>query len=294
MDEPRYTLIQISDPHVEDEGAVGRYGADTAAGLRLALRRLEESAVRPDAVLVTGDLTENGTPAEYRRFRSVVEPVAARLAVPFAYAMGNHDDRAALRAVLLGDGSGSTDPLFHVLRVRGLRIVVLDSSVPGLAHGELSGGQLDLLRAELAEPARDGTVLVLHHPPLPSALPVTAAIGLRGRAALGQVLAGTDVRIVLAGHTHVVSAGTLVGIPVWTPGALASTSDSLPPATAGTRLVAAPSVARIDLFDDSLLATAVPLDGRTIAEVDPETTARIVRRLRAEPTTGAEPEVRTG
>ncbi|MCO1653526.1 metallophosphoesterase family protein [Pseudonocardia humida] len=282
MDDPRYTLIQISDPHIEDPGTRQRYGTDTAEALELALRRLEESTVRPDAVLFTGDLTEDGTPAQYRRFRSVVEPVAARLAVPFAYAMGNHDDRAAMRGVLLGDGSGSTDPVFQVVRVHGLRIVVLDSSVPGRAYGELSPDQLDRLRAELAEPAPDGTVVVLHHPPLPAVLPVAAAIPLRDRAGLGAVLAGSDARIVLAGHTHMTSAGALAGVPVWTPGALASTADALPPAGVGSRLVAAPTVARIDLFADSVIATAVPLDRGLIADFDGEATARTVARLRAE------------
>jgi 3',5'-cyclic AMP phosphodiesterase CpdA len=184
--------------------------------------------------------------------------------------------------VLLGDGSAGTDPVYQVLRVHGLRIVVLDSSVPGRAYGEVSPDQLDRLRAELAEPAPDGTVVVLHHPPLPSVLPVTAAIELRGRAALAEVLAGSDVRVVLAGHTHMTSAGVLAGIPVWTPGALASTADALPPATAGSKLVATPAVARVDLFDDAVLATAVPLEGPTIAEIDLETTARTVARLCAE------------
>ncbi|MGH3613251.1 MAG: hypothetical protein ACRDRK_11790 [Pseudonocardia sp.] len=36
------------------------------------------------------------------------------------------------------------------------------------------------------------------------------------------MIGGTDVRVVLAGHTHVVSAGTVAGIPVWTGGALAT------------------------------------------------------------------------
>jgi hypothetical protein len=125
-------------------------------------------------------------------------------------------------------------------------------------------------------------VVVLHHSPLPSALPITAVIGLRDRAALAGVLAGSDVRIVLAGHTHVTSAGALAGIPVWTPGALASTTDSLPPATAGSRLVAAPAVARIDLFDDSVIAAAVPVGNALIAEFDLAATAVSVERLRAE------------
>lgn len=282
MEEPRYTLIQISDPHVEESGGESRYGVDTITLLERALHRLEASGVRADALLLTGDLAERGSAVEYGRVRDAVEPVAARLGVPAVYAMGNHDDRATLRAVLLGDDSGSTEPVYQVVRLRGLRIVVLDSSVPGLAFGELAGGQLDRLRAELTEPAPDGTVLVLHHPPLPSVVPVIAAIELQHPERLAAVITGSDVRIVLAGHTHTTSAGVLAGVPVWVPGALASNTDALAPAGSGSRMVRTPTIARIDLFADSLIASAVPVESPTIAEADREQIAATVARLDAD------------
>jgi 3',5'-cyclic-AMP phosphodiesterase len=289
--EPRYTLIQLSDLHIEEPGVESRYGVDTITLLDRALHRLEATGVRADALLLTGDLTERGTAVEYARVRDAVEPVAARLGVPVVYAMGNHDDRAALRAGLLGDDSGSTEPLYQVVRLRGLRIVVLDSSVPRLAFGELTTDQLDRLRAELAEPAPDGTVLVLHHPPLPSVVPVAAAIELRHPERLAAVVAGSDVRIVLAGHTHLTSAGALAGIPVWVPGALASTTDALAPAGSGSRLVRTPAMARIDLFADSLIACAVPVEAPTIVEFDHEQTAATVARLDADRTAHVENDV---
>jgi 3',5'-cyclic AMP phosphodiesterase CpdA len=281
VEEPAYTLIQISDLHVEEPGVESRYGLDTTTLLERALRRVEETGVRADAVLFTGDLVERGVAAEYQRLRELLEPVAARLAVPFVYVMGNHDDRASLRGVLLGDGSGSTEPLYQVLRLRGLRIVVLDSSIPGVAFGELDDAQLARLRAELAEPAPDGTVLVLHHPPLPSVVPIAGAIELQQPQRLAEVIAGTDVRVVLAGHTHLTSAGALAGVPVWVPGALASTTDGLAPKGTGSRLFRVPTIARIDLFTDSLIASAVPVGGELIAEFDLAETAASVARLDA-------------
>jgi Icc protein len=281
VEEPAYTLIQISDLHVEEPGVESRYGLDTTTLLERALRRVEETGVRADAVLFTGDLVERGVAAEYQRLRELLEPVAARLAVPFVYVMGNHDDRASLRGVLLGDGSGSTEPLYQVLRLRGLRIVVLDSSIPGVAFGELDDAQLARLRAELAEPAPDGTVLVLHHPPLPSVVPIAGAIELQQPQRLAEVISGTDVRVVLAGHTHLTSAGALAGVPVWVPGALASTTDGLAPKGTGSRLFRVPTIARIDLFTDSLIASAVPVGGELIAEFDLAETAASVALLDA-------------
>jgi 3',5'-cyclic-AMP phosphodiesterase len=262
---PDHTLIQITDLHLVGDGAYLRDDIDTSDSLARVLAAVEESDVRPAALLFTGDLADAGESAAYARLRALVEPVAARLGAPALFVMGNHDDRATLRKHLLGTHllgtqlgqPADTAPLDYVTRLGDLRIVVLDSTVPGHAHGELSPAQLAWLEAELSEPAPAGTVLALHHPPLPSASRLSAAIELQNRVALGAVLAGTDVRIVLAGHTHVVSAGAVAGVPVWTGGATSFVSDALFPA--GERALLAPSVTRIDLFADSVIATAVPI-----------------------------------
>jgi 3',5'-cyclic-AMP phosphodiesterase len=171
---PTHTLVQLTDLHLVAEDEELSHGIDTAALLEQALRVVEDAALTPAALVITGDLTEHGRPDQYRRLRAIVEPAARRIGAPLVYAAGNHDDRAALREHLLGEPP-SPDPLDHTVHVGGLRIVVLDSTVPGHPHGELRPAQLDRLRAELAEPAPAGTVLALHHPPLPSATPLAAA-----------------------------------------------------------------------------------------------------------------------
>jgi 3',5'-cyclic-AMP phosphodiesterase len=262
---PTYTLVQLTDLHIVADGEELPSGVDTAGVLADALRAVEDAAISPAALVLTGDLTENGRPAQYRRLRSIVEPVAARLGTPLVYAAGNHDDRAALREHLL-DEPPSDEPLDHSVRVGDLRIVVLDSTISGHGHGGLTPEQLDRLRAELAEPAPAGTVLALHHPPLPSAAPLAASIPLLRRDELAAAVAGTDVRLVLAGHTHVVSAGTLGEVPVWTGGPLATVLDPFAPGAA-LRGLATPSVSRIDLFPNDLITTSVPISARCVSDV---------------------------
>jgi hypothetical protein len=109
-------------------------------------------------------------------------------------------------------------------------------------------------------------VLALHHPPLPSAAPLAASIPLLRRDELAAAVAGTDVRLVLAGHTHVVSAGTLGGVPVWTGGPLATVLDPFAPGAA-LRGLATPSVSRIDLFPSDLITTSVPIGARCVSDV---------------------------
>jgi Icc protein len=274
---PVHTLIQFTDTHLVPEGARLAADHDPFPGLAAALATVEGSGLRPSALLFTGDIVEGGDAASYRRFRALVEPVGARIGAPVIHVLGNHDDRATARVHLL-DEPASTEPHDRVVWLGALRVIVLDTTVPGASHGELAPAQLAWLRAQLAGPAPDGTVLALHHPPLPTSSPLSAAIELTDRSALGAVLAGSDVRIVLAGHTHVVSAGALAGIPVWTGGSTSSTWDALA-AGGGGRTVRAPSVSRIDLFADELIVTAVAVDAEPVASVDRTALEAMIARL---------------
>jgi 3',5'-cyclic AMP phosphodiesterase CpdA len=102
-----------------------------------------------------------------------------------------------------------------VSEVSGLRVITLDSLVPGSAYGHLGDAQLAWLGSVLAEPAPAGSVVVVHHPPIAlSAAPWMATDGLRNAEAFGDVLAGTDVHAVLCGHFHLQLAGSLRGVPV--------------------------------------------------------------------------------
>lgn len=269
--QPRHTLVQITDLHVEVEGATSRFGFDTGPVLERVLEVVAECGLRPAALVFTGDLVEHGHPEEYRRLRALVQPLVERIGAPVAWVAGNHDDRTALREHLLGVAP-HPGPLDHVLWVGDLRIVVLDSSVPGLPYGELTAEQLRGLRAELATPAPDGTVLAVHHPPLPTPSRLSQLMRLRDRPELAAAIAGSDVRIVLSGHTHVVSGGALAGVPVWSGGAVALLSDALAPG-GGARGRRSATLSRVDLFADDVVVTSVPIEAeptptRSAAEVE--------------------------
>jgi 3',5'-cyclic AMP phosphodiesterase CpdA len=279
---PSHSLIQITDIHVGAVGGSARHPVDTTGLLELALDQVEAAGIRPAALLLTGDLTDDGTVEQYRRLRAVLAPVLARTGVPLVALMGNHDDRAALREHLLGEPA-STGPLDSVHWFDGLRVIALDSTVPGRAHGELRPDQLAWLRDQLAEPAPHGTLLALHHPPLPSPVALARAIALRNPAALATALAGGDVRMVLAGHVHTAAAGTLAGVPVWTGGPIAATIDGL--LGDELRWLTSPGVTRVDVFAECVLAghvpVAVPIDRPVIDHVPAERLAPKLAELRA-------------
>ncbi|MGO9956950.1 MAG: metallophosphoesterase [Solirubrobacteraceae bacterium] len=214
----------------------------------------------PDVLVLSGDLADCGERNAYRRLRPVLDAALGRLGAELLVVPGNHDDVGLMRAHLPGLGAGD-GPLDTVLRIGGLRVIGLDSSVAGSAHGQLAQAQIGALAAELAEPAADGTILVVHHPPIWSTTPASELVGLREPGRLATVLRGSDVRLVLSGHTHRVSLGMFAGIPVWVSPSTASIADVL--TRTGYRGHAGGGFTRIDVFDDGeFVATYVPLTGR--------------------------------
>lgn len=216
-------ILHLSDTHLTASG-FDEDGVDAAASLD---RLLHDVRFVPDIdlVVVSGDLADDGSVAGYAAVRDRVGRFAAERPVPQVYCVGNHDDRAAFAQVL---GSGHVDVAGHdvgmtaaadaraaVSEVSGLRVITLDSLVPGSPHGLISDAQLTWLGALLAEPAPSGSVVVVHHPPITVPwVPWMGRDNLRNAEALGDVLVGTDVRAVLCGHFHVQLAGSLRGIPV--------------------------------------------------------------------------------
>ena len=189
--------------------------------------------------------------------------------------MGNHDDRAAFRSRLLDDDSGDATPYDRVEEIDGLRIVTLDSSVPGHHHGEVSDDQLDWLAQVLREPAPLGTVLAMHHPPVPAVLDLAASVELREQRRLAKVLRGTDVRAIIAGHLHYSTFATFAGIPVSVASSTCYAQDLTVP-VGGTRPQdGAQSYNLVHLYDDTVVHSVVPVDvPRVLEYIDPAESQR--------------------
>lgn len=255
---PELTLIQLSDTHVCSDGELMHGVVDTFATLQSAIGAVLSSGTRVHGLLLTGDLANDGKRESYRRIANVLHPAAEVLGAQLIYVMGNHDQRPAFREELLSvsDDSG---PLDSVHWIDGLRVVVLDSSTPGRPEGRIEPGQLDWLQAQLASAAPRGSILVVHHPPLPSPVVSAHLLRLRDTEGLAAALAGTDVRLILTGHTHHTGCGALAGIPVWVSPALAYRSDPLPPPNRLRGRTGA-GISRIDLIGGTWVATAVDID----------------------------------
>ncbi|MCR2764786.1 phosphodiesterase [Microbacterium sp. zg.B48] len=252
------TIVHLSDTHLLAGNVPlgGHY--DAGANLHRTLAAVERLGIRPDAIVFTGDLTDLGEPEAYAALRGAVEPLAERLGAPVVWVAGNHDERPALRRGLL-DLEPTEQPVTGVRDLGGLRLVVLDTTVPGWHHGELDESQLQWLRAVLSEPAPLGTLVAMHHPPLPSHLPLFDILELREQPRLAEVLAGTDVRGILAGHLHHSTNGTFAGIPVSVAAATCYTMNLARPAVDVNGMDAGQSFHLVHVYADTITHAVVPV-----------------------------------
>ena len=256
---PAHTIAHISDTHLLGKGRP-LYGTITGEdNLRQALAQLERLATKPEAIVFTGDLADLGEPDAYARLRAIVEPAAEKLGAQIIWVMGNHDERPEYAKALF-DAEPNLEPQDRVYDVNGLRIISFDTTVPGYHHGAMTDAQLNWLTAELATPAKDGTLLALHHPPIPTPLLwAMEMLELHGQDRLKSVIEGTDVRGILAGHLHYSTHSTFAGIPV---SVAAATCYTLA-LTAKDRLLSGvngnQSINLVHLYADRVVHSIVPV-----------------------------------
>ncbi|SMH36924.1 Calcineurin-like phosphoesterase [Rathayibacter oskolensis] len=251
-------IAHLSDTHLLAGGAPLYGRVDTVARLAQAIERLVERGGALDAIVVTGDVADRGEEDAYRRVRAALDPLADRFGCPIVWVMGNHDERRAFRRVLLDTDSDSETPLDQVVDLDGLRVIALDSAVPGYHHGALTDEQLQNLAEELATPARLGTVLALHHPPLPTPLGAMTVLELRGMDRLEEVVRGTDVRAILGGHLHYPTAATFAGAPVFVAGATSYTMDLGAPERELAGIDGAQSFSLVHVHPETVATSLVP------------------------------------
>lgn len=201
-------LVQLSDLHIGGN----ENGLDPLPRLEAVLEAVRSLPNQPEAVLVTGDLTDDGAAAGYR----VAREMLARLDVPLHVLPGNHDDRARLREAFELPGVGD-EPINYSAWVGELRLVAFDSTVPGQDPGDFPPEQLCWLDRELAAEPEAPTLLALHHPPLATGIAEWDAINLLApqREAIAAVVnRHPQLRATVGGHLHRVAASALAGRPV--------------------------------------------------------------------------------
>jgi Icc protein len=238
----RNYLVQLSDPHIRAPGLKAYGRVDTALHFAQAVDAVNGLRQPPDAVVITGDLTDFGRAEEYAHLERLLRP----LRCPVYLLPGNHDDRQGIRSAfphhryLATDETSirakcdASDFIQYSVKIGGLRLVTVDTVVPRSSFGAVPAARIAHVRQMLTAAVTEPTIIAMHHPPFRTLIGHMDDIGmLEGERELAEVVnAFPNVERVICGHLH----------------------RSIQARWAGTVAICAPSTAHqvvLDLADDS-------------------------------------------
>lgn len=241
-----FTLIQLSDTHLFADPEETQSGWRTQASFDAVLEAVR--ALKPDALLATGDLVHDESSAGYSRMAAALH----KLRVPVCYLPGNHDDPYRLQTAFAPLGAAAPTRVM----LGAWQVLLLDDHQPGSDAGYVSQDQLDQLAYWLVH-HREPALIAVHHPPVPVGSRWLDALGLRnGQTLLKLAALHPQVRAIVCGHIHQALDMTVHGVRVL---AVPSTCRQFLPHCESPTLdaEAQPGFRRLRLFPTGRLETEV-------------------------------------
>lgn len=190
-------IAQITDIHVGfDQGNPEEYNMER---LWAVLRRLEDLPMRPDCLVMTGDLTEFGDAESYVRLAEALDGCS----IPVLPMVGNHDQRDAMLSAF-PETPNEGGFINYAVEGRGMRIVLLDTLEPGRHGGAFCEARADWLSSQLAAHPETPTLIAMHHPPFESGISwLDGNAQAPWMARFADCIAGqSQVRSIICGHLH--------------------------------------------------------------------------------------------
>jgi len=193
-------IAQITDTHIKFPGELAYRKVDTAAMLRACVDAIQSLKQQPDLIVMTGDLVDLGRAEEYAHLKSILAPLHQRIIV----IPGNHDERHAMRVAFAG---GAYLPPGEFLQFAvddyPLRLIGLDTVVPGQGGGELCASRLRWLDESLSRRPDAPTLIMMHHPPFRTGIGHMDDIGLVGSDVFSSIVQRhPQVALIVCGHLH--------------------------------------------------------------------------------------------
>jgi 3',5'-cyclic AMP phosphodiesterase CpdA len=194
-------VAQISDLHVRPDGSFYEGEVPSNAMAMAAVNHLNSLKPQPDLIMITGDIVDGGTDEEYEMSRRILAP----LEIPYLVIPGNHDERSAFSRAFVDHTylPGEDGALNYSFDAHPLRIIGLDSTVPGRHHGDIDPTSLTWLEETLAEESERPTLIIMHHQPFTSGISFLDEYRHFGAAQIAAAISGfPSVERVLCGHVH--------------------------------------------------------------------------------------------
>jgi Icc protein len=239
-------IAQVTDCHLPADSQQTYRGIDPYLNLRTLLKRVK--AMKPDLLLATGDLSEDGSRRSYQALQALFRPMG----VPVLALPGNHDDARVLAETFPGspiDGIGVSE---H----GAWKIVRLNSCLPGKPEGRLSERTLAELAGFLGDHGQSPLLIALHHQPVEIGSPwIDKYRLLESNQLLGLVDRHPNVKAVVWGHIHQAfetlrNATAMLGAP-------SSAINTLPGAQKFTADMGGPAFRWLELREDKTVVSGI-------------------------------------
>lgn len=193
-------IAQVSDSHIEAPGVIVQGIYDAHASFVRALEQVTTIQPRPDFLIHTGDATHHGNADVHRELRARMDATG----IPYAVMAGNHDEMAPLREAFADKPWMPNGPFLHyVIELPPVRIICLDTTIPGKVEGTLCAERMAWLEARLAEAPNAPTMIAMHHPAFRIGRAISDARPF-GNAKEFAALVNRypNVSLITAGHVH--------------------------------------------------------------------------------------------
>lgn len=243
-------VLQLTDTHLFGSATGTLLGVSTEATLYDVIDLALARKGIPDAVILTGDLSQDESAQSYARLKELV----SRLPCPKYSLPGNHDRPDVMGSVFAGGASeisGAKD-----FALGNWRLIMLDSTVAGQVGGMLSESELESLSRLLDEHRDEHVAVCLHHQPIEMQCRWIDAIGLANAGSFWSIIDSfANVRAVIWGHIHQQFDGRRNGVALM---ASPSTCVQFMPRTDDFQVDATPPGFRwFELYENGSLRTEV-------------------------------------
>ena len=189
-------ILQITDTHLFADSRKRLLGINTQRSFLAALRQAKQERHQPDAILLTGDLSQDSS---IKSYKNLAKHVSSLFKCPILWLPGNHDE-PKIMAKAFAKTKVHNEKIF---RMGNWQIILLNSHSPGNVHGYLNKQELKWLEKCLKENPDLHTVVTLHHHPIPVKCKWLDNLGLKNADAFLKIVdKSKQIRGVLWGHIH--------------------------------------------------------------------------------------------
>ncbi|OUR76632.1 hypothetical protein A9Q83_13755 [Alphaproteobacteria bacterium 46_93_T64] len=193
-------IAHLSDPHVDVDGTEFHNLYQTTDKFKVAIEKVCLLSPKPEAIVITGDLVNNGNAEAYDIFNDILKLTE----IPVYLGIGNHDCRETFRTAF-SDHAYLPEAGFiqYAWDMNGHQMIMLDTNIPNEPGGILCSERLAWLDKTLLSTNDTPTTIFMHHPPFKTGIKAMDDMGLEDADAFGAIIKKhKQIQRIYCGHLH--------------------------------------------------------------------------------------------